>query len=101
MINNLDAKDHDGPIRILTESFSVRILRGMLHIRFASGKETYFFVLPLQLGRMLARALNEQINEIEKKTGTKIKDGRLSTDPVPSPLSKDDLMPDDSKGDKK
>ena len=78
-----------GPHKVLVEGFQCRILNGMFHITFQSGEESFTFALPLQASKGLGRAILNQIEEIEKKTGQKVQDIRLSNEPVPSPMSAD------------
>lgn len=91
----IEYKENEGPKRIFSDRFAVNITNNLMHLRFSSGGRVYAFVVPVQLGRTIARAINQQVDEIEKKTGTKIEGGPLSTDPVPSPISAESISSDD------
>jgi hypothetical protein len=75
---------------IYVESFACRVLNNMHYVEIVSGDKQFKFVCQLGGTKALGRALIKQVEEIEKKQGVTY-DSRLSDEPMPSPLKRDDL----------
>lgn len=75
---------HKGPQKIFADTVHARIINGLHHITFQSGKELFTFVIPAGLSKVIARGLMKQVEEIEQKSGIKF-DDRLPGEPMPSP----------------
>lgn len=79
---------NSGPEKRFVDTAHLRIINGVQHLTFQSGKDLQTFVMVLPLAKTIARALTKQIEEVEKKTGRTI-DSRLPDEPAISPWSVD------------
>ena len=70
--------------KMLADSFSIRIIGGLLHLAVQSGQNNSCFVFPLPQAKFLGRAVLKPVEEIEQKNGIKI-DVRLPDEPMLSP----------------
>lgn len=96
-------KDFDfdqGPAKLLISTVHLKIINGLLHLNLTSGKHSSTFLLPLNVAKQIAKAMRQQVEEIEKKQGIKF-DDRLPNEPMLSPLSFDTEPPQKGKEDKK
>lgn len=75
-----------GPEKVFVDTAHMRIINGLLHVCFESGSSRRTMLLPLPLAKQISRAIGQQIEEIERKTGSTI-EGRLPNEPMISPLS--------------
>lgn len=80
-----------GPEKVFVEKVHVRIVNGLLHFALESGEKVHMYTTNLVLGKRFSRILAQQIEEIEKKNNIVI-DGRLPHEPMPSPLSVQDVQ---------
>jgi hypothetical protein len=78
-----------GPGKVFVDKAHLRIINGLLNITMQSGEELFTYILPLPLGKQISRAVQLQIEEIEKKNGVVI-EGRLPNEPMLSPLNPPD-----------
>ncbi len=78
-----------GPEKIFVDKSHLRIINGLMNLTFQSGDMLSTYIFPLPLAKQVARAMALQIEEIEKKNGITI-DGRLSNEPMLSPIKPDD-----------
>lgn len=77
---------NSGPEKVFVDTAHMRIVNGLLHVCFESGSSRRTMLLPLPLAKQISRAIGQQIEEIEQKTGSTI-EGRLPNEPMISPLS--------------
>lgn len=75
-----------GPTKTFVDKAHLRIINGLLNITMQSGQKMYTYLLPLPLAKQISRAVQLQIEEIEKKNGVVI-EGRLPNEPMLSPLN--------------
>ena len=75
-----------GPEKVFVDKAHLRIINGLLNLTVQSGHKLYTYVLPLPLAKQVSRAVQLQIEEIEKKNGMVI-EGRLPNEPMLSPLN--------------
>lgn len=87
-----------GPHKVFVDTIHAKVINGLHHITFQSGKELFSFTLPLPLSKIIGKGLLKQVEEIEHKTGKKI-DVRLPDEPMVSPWSSGLNGGDPKKGD--
>jgi hypothetical protein len=75
-----------GPQKMFVDKAHLRIINGLLNITMQSGQKLSTYILPLPLAKQISRAVQLQIEEIEKKNGVVI-EGRLPNEPMLSPLN--------------
>jgi hypothetical protein len=75
-----------GPGKVFVDKAHLRIINGLLNLTLQSGDELFTYIMPLPLGKQVSRAIQLQIEEIEKKNGVVI-EGRLPNEPMLSPLN--------------
>ena len=75
-----------GPLKVFVDKAHLRIINGLLNITMQSGEDTFTYILPLPLAKQISRAVQIQIEEIEKKNGVVI-EGILPNEPMLSPLN--------------
>src|SRR5882724_6901416 len=78
-----------GPGKVFVDKAHLRIINGLLNITMQSGEELFTYIVPLPLAKQISRAVQLQIEEIEKKNGVVI-EGRLPNEPMLSPLNTPD-----------
>ncbi|MBI5470678.1 hypothetical protein HY968_05195 [Candidatus Kaiserbacteria bacterium] len=81
-----------GPEKIFVDKSHLRIINGLMNLTLQSGDMLSTYILPLPLAKQISRAMGLQIEEIEKNNNIVI-DGRLSNEPMLSPIK-----PDETKG---
>src|SRR5882762_5445811 len=74
-----------GPSKIFVESTNTAMMPGLLVTAFHSGEDTLVFAFQIHHAKQLARVLLKHIEEYEKQFGPV--DGRLPTEPMPSPIN--------------
>lgn len=72
------------PSKLFVDTVNVRVINGLLHLAVESGQATSCFLLPLPAAKMIAKAITQQVEEIEQKNNIKF-DDRLPNEPVLSP----------------
>jgi hypothetical protein len=75
-----------GPAKVFVDKAHLRIINGLLNVTMQSGEELFTYILPLPLAKQISRAVQMQIEEIEKKNGVVI-EGRLPNEPMLSPIN--------------
>ncbi len=73
-------------VKIFADTVNLRIINGLLNLNIQSGNQTWTYLFPAVVAKKMAKAIVQQIEEIERKMGIKF-DDRLPNEPMPSPLS--------------
>ena len=90
---------NQGPAKLLISTVHLRVMGGLLHLNLQSGTHSSTFLFPLDVAKKVAKAIVQQVEEIEKKNKIKF-DDRLPNEPMLSPLSFDTQLPQNGKDDK-
>lgn len=72
------------PSKIFVDTVNLRVINGLLHLAVQSGSSTSCLLFPLPAAKMIAKAITQQVEEIEKKNNIKF-DDRLPNEPMLSP----------------
>lgn len=73
-----------GPEKIFVDATNTAFGKGVLLMRFRSGDQNRVFMFEIGHAKQLARILSQNIEAYERQFGPV--DGRLPTEPVPSPF---------------
>jgi hypothetical protein len=73
-------------VKIFADTVNMRIIDGLLNLNLQSGNQAWTFLFHAATAKKIAKAIVQQIEEIEKKMGVKF-DDRLPHEPMLSPMS--------------
>lgn len=91
---------NQGPAKLLITTVHLRVMGGLLHLNLQSGTHSSTFLFPLDVAKKIAKAIVQQVEEVEKKNKITF-DDRLLNEPMLSPLSFGTQPPQNRKDDGK